>query len=59
MAVAVQAHIACMKHSAADSQAIKDHWRERGAEILMGGRIGENSARGTGGVIPLPVPGSG
>src|SRR6476620_10912465 len=35
-------HIACMKHSAADSQAIKDRWRERGAEILMGGRIGES-----------------
>ena len=35
-------HIACMKHSAADSEAIKDHWRERGAEILMGGRIGES-----------------
>ena len=28
-------HIACMKHSAQDSQAVKDHWRERGAEILM------------------------
>jgi methylmalonyl-CoA/ethylmalonyl-CoA epimerase len=35
-------HIACMKHSAQDSQTIKDHWRERGAEILMGGRIGES-----------------
>ena len=35
-------HIACMKHSAQDSQALKDHWRERGAEILMGGRIGES-----------------
>src|SRR5262249_56907709 len=33
-------HIACMKHSARDSQAIKDHWRERGAGDLMGGRIG-------------------
>jgi methylmalonyl-CoA/ethylmalonyl-CoA epimerase len=33
-------HIACMKHSAADSQAVKEHWRERGAQVLMGGRIG-------------------
>ena len=34
-------HIACMKHSMEDSEALKKHWRERGAEILMGGRIGE------------------
>ena len=34
-------HIACMKHSAEDSEALKKHWSERGAEILMGGRIGE------------------
>jgi hypothetical protein len=34
-------HIACMKHSIDDSEALKKHWRERGAEILMGGRIGE------------------
>src|SRR5207245_5098391 len=34
-------HIACMKHSTDDSHAPKDHSRERGAEILMGGRIGE------------------
>src|SRR5256885_2793150 len=34
-------HIACMKHSAQDSQALKDHWREGGAEDLMGGRVGE------------------
>ena len=33
-------HIACMKHSADDSEALKKHWSERGAEILMGGRIG-------------------
>jgi len=33
-------HIACMKHSAEDSEALKKHWSERGAEILMGGRIG-------------------
>src|SRR2546421_529043 len=30
-------HIACMKHSAQDSQALKDHWRERGGGSLMGG----------------------
>jgi methylmalonyl-CoA/ethylmalonyl-CoA epimerase len=30
-----------MKHSAEDSEALKKHWSERGAEILMGGRIGE------------------
>ena len=35
-------HIACMKHSAEDSQALIGHWRERGAEMLMGGRIGES-----------------
>ena len=33
-------HIACMKHSAEDSQALKDHWAQRGAEVLMSGRIG-------------------
>src|SRR6202035_2171394 len=33
-------HIACMKHSTEDSEALKKHWQERGAEILMGGRIG-------------------
>src|ERR1700759_3053994 len=35
-------HIACMKHSMEDSEALKKHWSERGAEILMGGRIGES-----------------
>lgn len=35
-------HCACMKHSAQDSLALKDHWRERGAEVLMAGRIGES-----------------
>jgi methylmalonyl-CoA/ethylmalonyl-CoA epimerase len=35
-------HIACMKHSVEESEALKAHWRERGAEILMGGRIGES-----------------
>ncbi|MGH3302893.1 MAG: VOC family protein [Streptosporangiaceae bacterium] len=33
-------HIACMKHSDADSVLMKDHWRAHGAEILMSGRIG-------------------
>jgi len=35
-------HIACMKHSVEDSETLKKHWHERGAEILMGGRIGES-----------------
>ena len=35
-------HIACMKHSDEDARLFKEHWRERGAEILMGGRIGES-----------------
>jgi hypothetical protein len=35
-------HIACMKHSAEDSKALMDHWLARGAEVLMGGRIGES-----------------
>lgn len=35
-------HIACMKHSDADSELMKQHWRQRGADILMSGRIGES-----------------
>src|SRR6478752_2041833 len=35
-------HIACMKHSFEESTQVRDHWRERGAEILMSGRIGES-----------------
>jgi hypothetical protein len=40
-------HVArCPAHTARSIQhgqrALKDHWRERGAEILMGGRIGES-----------------
>jgi methylmalonyl-CoA/ethylmalonyl-CoA epimerase len=35
-------HIACMKHTVEESEALKAHWSERGAEILMGGRIGES-----------------
>jgi methylmalonyl-CoA/ethylmalonyl-CoA epimerase len=35
-------HIACMKHSTEDSQALKDHWHERGADVLMSGRIGSS-----------------
>jgi len=34
-------HIACMKHSVGDSDQMKEHWAERGAEVLMSGRIGE------------------
>jgi Glyoxalase/Bleomycin resistance protein/Dioxygenase superfamily len=34
-------HIACMKHSAGESGQMKEHWAERGAEVLMSGRIGE------------------
>src|ERR1700684_1070778 len=37
-------HIAVMKHSTEDSEALKVHWRERGAEILMGGRTGDARA---------------
>jgi len=35
-------HIACMKHNDADSDLLKEHWRERGADVLMSGRIGES-----------------
>jgi methylmalonyl-CoA/ethylmalonyl-CoA epimerase len=35
-------HIACMKHNDADSDLLKHHWRERGADVLMSGRIGES-----------------
>jgi methylmalonyl-CoA/ethylmalonyl-CoA epimerase len=35
-------HIACMKHSVADSDLVKEHWSERGAEVLMSGRIGDS-----------------
>ena len=35
-------HIACMKHSTPDSDLMKEHWAERGADILMSGRIGES-----------------
>ena len=34
-------HIACMKHNDTDSELLKDHWRERGADVLMSGRIGD------------------
>ena len=34
-------HIACMMHSQADSDAFKAAWKARGADVLMGGRIGE------------------
>jgi methylmalonyl-CoA/ethylmalonyl-CoA epimerase len=35
-------HIACMKHSEADSTLMQEHWRSKGAEVLMSGRIGES-----------------
>jgi methylmalonyl-CoA/ethylmalonyl-CoA epimerase len=35
-------HIACMKHSNADSELMRQHWRDNGAEVLMSGRIGES-----------------
>ena len=35
-------HIACMKHSVSDSDLVKEHWHERGAEVLMSGRIGDS-----------------
>ena len=35
-------HIAMMQHSWDDSAAFKAHWAERGAEVLMYGRIGES-----------------
>ena len=34
-------HIACMKHTVAYSDQMKEHWAERDAEVLMSGRIGE------------------
>jgi methylmalonyl-CoA/ethylmalonyl-CoA epimerase len=34
-------HIACMMHSQEDSDTFKKRWAERGAKVLMGGRIGE------------------
>ena len=35
-------HIACMKHSDADSNLMKEHWAERGADVLLSGRIGDS-----------------
>ena len=35
-------HIACMKHSVEDSSLMQEHWRSRGAEVLMSGRIGDS-----------------
>jgi methylmalonyl-CoA/ethylmalonyl-CoA epimerase len=35
-------HIACMKHSTEDSELMLEHWRERGAKVLMSGRIGDS-----------------
>lgn len=35
-------HIAVMQHSWDDSAAMKRHWADNGADILMSGRIGES-----------------
>ena len=35
-------HIACMKHSEQDSALMREHWRAKGARVLMSGRIGES-----------------
>jgi methylmalonyl-CoA/ethylmalonyl-CoA epimerase len=35
-------HIACMQHSWEDSAALKAHWAQRGADVLMYGRIGDS-----------------
>jgi methylmalonyl-CoA/ethylmalonyl-CoA epimerase len=35
-------HIACMKHSASDSELVQRHWHGHGADVLMSGRIGES-----------------
>jgi methylmalonyl-CoA/ethylmalonyl-CoA epimerase len=34
-------HIACMMHSQEDSDTFKKKWAERGAKVMMGGRIGD------------------
>jgi catechol 2,3-dioxygenase-like lactoylglutathione lyase family enzyme len=34
-------HIACMKHSDGDSELMKRHWHDQGADVLMSGRIGD------------------
>jgi methylmalonyl-CoA/ethylmalonyl-CoA epimerase len=34
-------HIACMMHNDADSATMKQHWADRGIDILMSGRIGD------------------
>ena len=35
-------HIACMKHTDADSDLVKAHLAQHGSDILMSGRIGES-----------------
>ena len=35
-------HIACMKHSFSDSELMRRHWRDHGADVLMSGRIGDS-----------------
>ena len=35
-------HIACMKHSFSDSELMRRHWHDHGADVLMSGRIGDS-----------------
>jgi methylmalonyl-CoA/ethylmalonyl-CoA epimerase len=35
-------HIACMKHDFSDSELVRRHWHDNGAEVLMSGRIGDS-----------------
>ena len=35
-------HIACMKHDVHDSELVRRHWHDNGAEVLMSGRIGDS-----------------
>jgi hypothetical protein len=35
-------HIACMQHSFEDSEKLKQHWADKGADVLMSGRIGDS-----------------
>jgi Glyoxalase/Bleomycin resistance protein/Dioxygenase superfamily len=35
-------HIACMQHSWEESAAFQAHWAQRGAQVLMYGRIGDS-----------------
>jgi catechol 2,3-dioxygenase-like lactoylglutathione lyase family enzyme len=35
-------HIACMKHDFSDSELVRRHWHDNGAQVLMSGRIGDS-----------------